>query len=190
VGIKIGGNSQKYPTFHIQPPNKGEVEHQYGGMSPTTHDVGRGHRIPLQGEDFRLGLFKIEEERDDYLLCRGYDPHAHHRHKQLLKISKPSLLLKTPWDGQTVTLGNRDVTFEYIDIGKRIARAIIDDELIEEVQKITMDYFPGDTIVAVQVRTSYDVDGMDVYTEEGGALSWLDLNMSGRCWAVDLEEEA
>lgn len=160
--------------------------------------------LTLKGE-FRLGIYTIEEEKDDYLICRGFDPNAKHPSSditpnapRMIKVAKPALLLRSIWDGQTVDLivdGNpTPVTFEYTGIGVRIARATLvnpttgEEEEVEEVQRITMDYIVGDQIIAVEVRRNSAIDGLDVDTESGGRLSWVDLNMSGRCWAVSDEE--
>lgn len=159
-----------------------------------------------QKEEFRLGTFRIIEEKDDYLICEGYDPnpkvpasevtpHA----VQILNIAKPPLLQKTPWHGTYVPLivnGTETfVTFTYTEVGKRIATATVDGEEVQEVQRITMDYFEGDTIVAVKTAKDAVRNGMDVYgaasrSEQGGLLTWVDLNVSGRCWAATEEEPA
>lgn len=154
-------------------------------------------KSPFPGtEEFRLGGYRIIEEKDDYLICKGLDPNAIDPFGQhapsvirTIKVVKPSLLQRTPWDGKTVNLivGGvpTNVTFEYTGIGVRIARATVDSEEAEEVQRITMDYIPGDTLIAVKIRKNDAVDGVDVYSARGGRLSWVDLNMSGRCWAVE-----
>lgn len=166
-------------------------ESAYGKMDPTQFDIGKGHNVPLLNPEFSIGIFDIQEERDDYLLCKGYDPNSYHAHRESIKVAKPTLLQKTRWDGQTVTLGDVDVTFEYTGgVGRRIARGTIDGEEVEEVQRITMDYFAEDTIVAVEIKKSPVLNGVDVDTEDGGRLRWIDLNVSGRCWAVALDEEA
>lgn len=166
---------------------------------------------------FRLGVFLFLEEHDDYLVCRGYDPnaaleaHTPAAHKTIT-VAKPSLLMRTPWDGQSAILTvdgiPTAVTYEYSDeVGKRTARATVDGEDIEEIQRITMDYHVGDIIVAVQVKHNATVDGIPRSAAEsydfvppsarpditigqsidaGGLLrlTWVDLNYSARCWAV------
>lgn len=151
-------------------------------------------------EEFRLGVYQLIEEFDDYLTCKGYDPNAERATRytrgahKTIKVAKPALLQRTPWDGQTVNLivdgVETPVTFQYTGIGVRTATATIGDEEVSEIQRITMDYIPGDVIVAVEVRKSAAVDGMDVYAPGGSGqkgLTWLDLNMSGRSWATDEE---
>ena len=177
----------------------------------TKRPIERGQaRMPIRPienpfpakSEFRLGLYHIIAEKDDYLICRGYDPNA----KELvaihtpaafktIRVAKPSLLQRTPWDGETVELivagGTVEVTFEYDEnaVGKRTAKATVEGEAVEEIQRITMDYFKGDTITAVEVRENHAVDGSDTDTESGVRLTWVDLNFSGRCWAVSDEEE-
>jgi hypothetical protein len=169
---------------------------------PPSFDVGSGHNLPLLDEKLRLGTFRLLEERDDYLICKGYDPNAPKRkwHQRIL-VAKPWLLQRTPWDGATVTLGGKDVTFEYqleTQSGrgrlKRIARATVYDdegnpEAIEEIQRITMDYLANDVITATQNRKTSVHDYIDARTETGRRIHWIDLNSSGRCWAVALDEE-
>ncbi len=187
-------------------------------MPPTFYDVGKGQYQPfLNDKEFRLGVFHMLEEHDDYLICKGYDPNGSSPAPRTINVAKPSLLTRTPFDGQTVPLiveGQlRDVTFEYSndEVGKRTARCEIirnegedneEVETIEEIQRITMDYIVGDTIVAVRVRQSPIIEGVDLYAHASqpeysdadpvsigadGRLLWVDLNFSGRCWAVSEE---
>ena len=151
-------------------------------------------------EEFQFGTYRIIEEKDDYLICEGYDPRAKNPFAEYtpdairqLKVAKPPLLLKSPWDGQTVSLivdgTATPVTFQYTGTGKRTATA----GAVEEVQRITMDYFVGDSIVAVQIGKNAWQQGMvvndvKVQDENGANLSWVDLNVSGRCWAKTDEE--
>lgn len=163
-----------------------------------------------QQEGLRLGYYKIEEHKDDYLICRGFDPNVRNpagivtpSAPQKINIAKPPLLQKTPWHEKTVELivdgEPTDVTFEYTDeVGKRIARATInegeEDEVeVEEVQRITMDYFEDDVIVAVQVSRNtwqnfIEINEEKIRNEDGGLMTWIDLNVSGRCWAKTGEE--
>ena len=147
-------------------------------------------------KEFRLGLYHIVEERHDYLICQGWNPNAKGTSAQYtpsafqtINVAKPSLLQRTPWNGQPVDLivGGvaTAVTFTYplTVVGMRIATA----GEVTEIQRITMDYFVGDTITAVEVRKNSAVDGGDTLTETGSRLTWVDLNFSGRCWAVSSE---
>jgi len=135
-------------------------------------------------------MFEILEdgEFDDYLLCKGYDPDTK-KFLDEVKIAKPHLLQKTPFHGETVTLRDIEVTYEYQEqVGLRLARAVIEDEEEEEYQRITEDYFKGDILKAIRARRSRSVDNTEWPIEEGVMFEWVDLNASGRAWAVTDEE--
>jgi hypothetical protein len=148
-------------------------------------------------KDFRLGQYRVIEERGDYLLCTGYDPNAKNpfsevtpsafRTGELLKIAKPPALQQTPWEGGA-TIGGVAYTFEYTGMGLRTARWTDDDgNDQEEEQGIGIPYVVegvGDIIVAVQIRKNAAVDGMEFTDEEGTRLRWMDLNVSGRHWST------
>lgn len=151
-----------------------------------------------QKPDFRLGQYRVIEERDDYLLCTGFDPNAKNplsevtpsafRTGSLMKVAKPPALQRTVWEAGPVTIGGIEYTYEYEDdeFGVRTARWTKDGAQQEEEQRIdppyTVDSDLGDIIVAVQIRKNAAVDGMEVEDEEGTRLRWIDLNVSGRRW--------
>ncbi|HUS40431.1 MAG TPA: hypothetical protein VMX74_13345, partial [Pirellulales bacterium] len=129
-----------------------------------------------QKDDFRLGVYQFVEEFDDYIVCRGYDPNANlevHTPSapKTINVAKPSLLMRSPWDGKTVRMKVDDglgslstlteVTYTYgVEPGTRTAFAEIDGTAIIEYQRITMDYHVGDIIIAVQVKHNAVVDGL------------------------------
>jgi hypothetical protein len=150
-------------------------------------------------KEFRMGAYKIIEERDDYVICKGFDPNAKSplaqytpaAHKTI-KVAKPSLLQRTVWeDAEYVDIGDRRYTYVYSDeeFGIRTATWVpVDDtdgDETEEEQTIETAYFPDDVLVAVEIRATELVDGIDVESEVGGRLSWIDLNISGRHWHVN-----
>jgi hypothetical protein len=150
-------------------------------------------------KEFRMGVYKIIEERDDYIICRGYDPNSKFPSSQYtpaahktIKVAKPSLLQRTVWENAAfVDIGDRRYTYVYSDTeyGVRTATWVpVDDtdgDETEEEQTIETAYFPDDVLVAVEIRATELVDGIDVESEVGGRLSWIDLNMSGRHWHVN-----
>jgi hypothetical protein len=175
-------NRRKRPSFPPPPPKK-----------PLQPDQ---NPFP-EKKDFRLGQYRVLEERDDYLLCTGFDPNAKNpfsevtpsafRTGSLLKIAKPPALQRTIWEAGPVDIGGTEYTFEYEDdeFGVRTASwtdSNGDDQ--EEEQRISLPYLVGDILIAVQIRKSAAVDGMEVEDEEGTRLRWIDLNVSGRHWAV------
>lgn len=158
---------------------------------------------------FRLGQYRVVEERDDYLLCTGYNPNAKNpssevtpsafRTGSLLKIAKPWALQRTIWEVGPIDIGGVEYTYEYSDdeYGVRTARWTDPDtgEAMEEEQRIDIPYVvgleieppkTGDLIVAVEIqKNAGPVEGMTVTDEDGTRLRWIDLNVSGRHWKAD-----
>jgi len=139
--------------------------------------------------EFRLGIYTLIEEKDDYLLCKGFDPNATWGQytpavRKTIKVAKPPLLQRTALDGETVEIGGIDYTYEYSDdeLGVRTASWTEYSVAQEEEQRINTPYFVDDLIVAVEIRENAGLDGLDVDSEEGGRLSWVDINASGRHW--------
>lgn len=179
--LPLGGGPQKYGNGRYS--NRSPY---HGMRNPPIVDAVRGHRVPLVDDGQVQGLFEIREERDDYLLCVGYNPHGGQGFglNEVIAIAKPYLLLKTPWDGRTVEVEGIRVSYEYTDVGVRKASGRVDGELVEETQKITESYTPGDIITAVRmVRGQHDNYGYAA--EDNQPLEFVDQNMSGRAWAVD-----
>lgn len=101
-------------------------------------------------KDFRLGQYRVVEERDDYLICTGYDPNAKNPASEVTPSAfRSGVLLKIakPWQGEDV---------------------------------VEIPYEVGDLLVAVQIKKNAAVDGMAVTDEEGTRLRWIDLNVEGR----------
>jgi len=191
MGIIVGsGGEFQIPQRHQPPPRFNPFDEASGHHVPFFEDMPEETDSPSI-----LESFIIVEERADYLICRRGPQGGR------VNVAKPKLLQWTPWDGQTVGFSGKSVSFEYGwdssggGVLKRIARATVgvgeDAEEIEEVQRITMDYIPGDTIVAAPNGTKDGKNRLDnlVRTEDGRRLGWVDLNIGGRCWAVALDEE-
>lgn len=156
-------------------------------------------------KEFRLGYYQVVEERDDYLICKGYDPNAKDPFTEItpaafrkIKVAKPQALQRTPWDGGTFDIGGVTYTYEYSDDEYGVRTATWTDDNgneQEEEQRINIPYIvedladPGEVIVAVEIRKSAVVDGVDVEDEDGGRLSWMDLNVDGRRWEGPLATE-
>lgn len=148
-----------------------------------------------QKPEFRLGQYRVLEERDDYLICTGFDPNAKNplsevtpsafRSGHFLKIAKPWELQRTLWDGQTVEIGGVEYTYEYSDSEKGV-RTATDEDGNEEEQRIDSPYLLEGYetfITAAEIRKSAAVDGMDNVTDDDGTrLRWMDLNVAGRHW--------
>ena len=76
-----------------------------------------------ENKGFRLGQYTVVEEHDDYLLCEGYNPNGKDPvgefnasvFRTQIKVAKPPALQRGAWDGQTITVGDVDYTYEYSD---------------------------------------------------------------------------
>jgi hypothetical protein len=142
-------------------------------------------------KEFRLGEYRIVEEKDDYLVCKGYDPNAKDPFAghiptapAKIKVAKPWLLQRTVPEAAGQQIGSTLYTYDYSDTeyGVRTASWTEDSIELEEEQRIDIPYFADDIITAVEIRENAAVDGMDAEDENGARLSWMDLNVSGRHW--------
>lgn len=146
---------------------------------------------------FRLGTYEVLEIKDDYLVCKGFDPNSKYPFSQYtpsapqkkIKVAKPPLLQRTPWDGESVEIDSITYTYEYSDAGTRTKTwTDSEGEEQEEEETIEIPYFVGDIVVAVEIRKNDVQDGFEVNetkvkTDDDGIISWVDLNVSGRHWA-------
>lgn len=115
---------------------------------------------------------KVKSTDDDHLVCRLLDAGGGEGDTDLY-VMKPWLLRKSPFNGQTVN----GVSYTYSDAHTREATPSGGDP---ETQKITQDYYTNAVIM---------VGKMDVTLSAGGQqTNLIDLNDSGRAWAVPLEE--
>jgi hypothetical protein len=148
-------------------------------------------------QEFRVGTFRVIEEKDDYLICRGFDPNAKVPFSQItpaaertIKVAKPPLLQRTPWDLQEVSIHGITYNYEYSDdeFGVRTVRWTDESGNDQELeQKIDTPYFTDDLIMAEEVSMNPVVSGMEIYgtkakDENGALLTWVDKNASGRHW--------
>jgi len=143
-----------------------------------------------------LTIVDEDFEKDDYVICSGYDPDTN-SYATDIPVAKPWLLQRTPFEGRSVIRksldGDFEVTYEYIDIGLRLATAIIDGEEVQELQRITEDYQPGEDLACIrtiigQGETNSHTGWQANDGQSNFYLQWLDLNFSGRAWAVTDEE--
>lgn len=145
--------------------------------------------------EFRFGVFKVEEIKDDYLVCKGFNPRAKFPFTEFtpaafakVEIAKPPLLQRTPWDGETIEIDGTEYTYNYTDDNTRTKSWTDEDENDQEVEEnIDIPYFVDDILVAVEVRKNQVVDGMKVNetkvkNSNGALLSWVDINVSARKW--------
>ena len=188
----MGGSSKGFPEqYRVRGERKRRRKPPYTNMPDRPPlDPVSGQFGSLDPEQTRLqGLYQIQEEFDDYLLCVGYNPHEGAGSMRTVAIAKPWRLLKTPFHGRTETVGGLELSYDYTGIGQREVTATVDGEEVTEVHKITQDYMSGDVISAVPM-----VRGRDRHYgyagNDGTPLKLVDANMSARAWAVDQNAEA
>lgn len=146
-----------------------------------------------ENKGFKLGQYRVVEERDNYVICRGFDPNAKDPFAEItpsayrtIKVAKPPILQRSAWDGQTVTIGGVSYTYTYTDTGVRTAQWTNSSGTQQQEERIDTPYLVDDLITAVEIRKNAGpVEGMEVTDEDGTRLRWLDLNVSGRHWHAD-----
>lgn len=188
----MGGSSNGFPEqYRVRGERKRRQKPPYTNMPnrPPLNPVS-GHFGALDSEQPALqGLYQIQQEFDDYLLCVGYNPNEGGGSMRAVAIGKPWLLLKTPYHGRSQTIGGIEISYNYTGIGVREASGLVNDEEVTEVQKITQNYMVGDVITAVpMVRGQHRHYGYA--GDDGTPLKLVDANMSARAWAVDQNAEA
>ena len=110
----------------------------------------------------------------DYVLGHTWDGST--EGESAIKIAKPYMLRRTPFDEKTV----HGITYTYLTNIRRLA--VYDTE--EEYQVIVPSYGVGDMIYALSIANAYLKDpGGTTLT----GTTWLDLNVCGRAWAEESE---
>lgn len=200
MGIKAGsgrGSADRSGGKFGDIPGVGSSKRR--DKKPIGPNQPQGPKRPVENtfpEDngFRLGQYRIVEERADYVICTGYDPNAKNPAAEItkdafrtIKVAKPPILQQAPWP--SATIDGVTYTYIYTGYGTRIAAWTDDNgEEQEEEQRIEFPYQVGDLLVAVEIQKNADVDGMSVTDEDGTRLTWIDLNASGRHWASPVDE--
>ncbi len=147
-----------------------------------------------------ISHYKIVSEEDDYLWCKAYDPETDTEEDDDIAIAKPRLLRREPFDGETITFPDKDITYTYFpEVSEeeeeeeenpdryRIAETDVSvsnpggdeyETTVREAQRIVPYYFVGDILTAVRTATGLTTD-----EEEPTPINWTDLNTGGRVWA-------
>lgn len=61
---------------------------------------------------FRLGIYRVEEERDNYLICTGYDPNAKDPFAEIMPTAFRTIKVSKPWQDEEVV----EVPYEVGDL--------------------------------------------------------------------------
>lgn len=177
-------------------------------MIPRVIVGGRGIKVKMFGTDrvvveatqeqappasgTKIRLFKVLEEKDDYLVCLRHTPGvAPSEDAEPVNVAKPYLLQREPFHNQTIDYVRAKIRYVYDEttnpakIGTRIA-TVTDitsgddnveetDEGTAEAQLIVPPYYVGDIITAFQGDSG-------VKDEENKSVAWSDMNSGSRCW--------
>jgi len=146
---------------------------------PAPHDPKFGHAMPVGDFPLSIGVFTVLQVLDDYLICEGYDALTRKFYNNAA-IAKPYLLQRTPWDEQTIDLGDYTVTYTYINDYTRQIEGYENEssEAFESaVESIDPPYFVGDRITAIR----RDVEAVQIGGEN---IQWEDLNLGARKWSA------
>jgi len=135
----------------------------------------------VAGGRMTVRRFQVRQVKGDYLVCRTLDV-SNNAGDDDIKVAKPYLLRRTPFDGET----RNGISYTYSSDTEREA----DDGDDTEDQVVVPSYVEhgddetGDEIYAIRAPTG----GTGVVDSENNAVSWLDLNVDGRAWAQKAEE--
>ena len=123
----------------------------------------------------QIRLMKIQSIDDDFLICRTWNGTT--LGPTDIKVAKPYMLRKTPFDGET----RAGITYTYTSVGTRTA----DDQTETEDQVIVPSYLANDEIIAI-LGTKGGTNTTDG-EEDPKKINWLDLNVDARAWAKEAE---
>jgi len=148
-----------------------------------------------------VGRFRVKSVEGDYIVCRFIE--GEHEGTVDVKIAKPFLLQKTPFDG----VSRSGVTYTYtddattgihtIDVfgtdGNQQRIATLDSDTTDkEFQVIVPRYraavtggYEGDIIVAMRGMQGGPAAVVDPGYSYAQRIDWLDLNVDGRTWCED-----
>jgi len=187
--------SRRAPAPHFRQP------------APFSPIGGKHAKIGWDLDPTRVSMMQIVEERENYLICRGWDVDAHRPEERRfvweIAVAKPYVLQVLPWHTRTVVLNDgREVTYTYWEHWWRTAA--YDDGTVAS-EKIHPPYFVGDILVCAKPRTKIgdtpgSPDGPDLgedeldrhidimLDDEGNPIWYTDLNAAGRTWAASVDE--
>lgn len=135
---------------------------------------GRGVPPPRQVSAralLHLTRFRVVSMEGDYLVCLPLNVGA----VENVKVAKPWDLRRTPFDGLTVN----GISYTYSSEGARTATAGESED-----QVVIPAYFAGAEIYAVDDP----IGGTGVTDENAAEVTYQDVNLAGRAWAVASEE--
>lgn len=122
----------------------------------------------------------IVSEFGDYLECQTIvtsgDPVT-------VYVAKPYFFRKSVFDGNTIN----GITYAYsLETGTINGDRLASSADYTETQILTPKYYPDDRIIAISYATGLQTDITETGQTEPTSIVWLDLNVAGRAWAVDI----
>ena len=149
----------------------------------TTDEAGH---IATTGAPPVARLFvEVVNNYHDYFIAKVVDVTNESGEDVLLNVAKPWDLRKTGLDGNTYNLYGDDWDFAYgVTVDER---TLTDDSSNSEIQRITSPYFVGARLHVEQLGI-YMVNLTVTVSEVDIPLEWIDVNTSGRQWALKFEE--
>ncbi len=128
-------------------------------------------RTPGAAPGVLVRRFRVKSESNDYLTCRTWD--GTDEGTVDVKVAKPYLLRRTPFDFDTVIYPNgQEIAYIYSEDYERLANDGVD----AEIQVMTPRYFVDEELTAISVL--FGGTGVD-------ECPWVDLNTAGRHWAKE-----
>jgi len=125
--------------------------------------------------------FKVKSVKDDYLICVAWDGAV--KSPAEIELAKPPLLRRTIYTATSRVLADGStLTFTYLTAQRRKASDGTDDEF----QVVVPEYVVDDIVYGIQTIHG----GMDAKGTDGNQVRWLDLNIDGRAWARDDDQDA
>lgn len=138
---------------------------------------------PVTGISFKE--FSVVAEFGDYLECQTIvssgDPVT-------VYVAKPYFFRKSVFDGKTIN----GITYTYsLSSGTIHGDRIASNESYSETQKLTPAYFSYtsetyERILAASYATGIQTDISETGQAEATNIVWIDMNIAGRAWAVDI----
>lgn len=147
-----------------------------GGVTPPQQFINSGKSIQMK-------QFKVVRLDTDVIICHTFN--GVEEGEDEIKVAMPFLLRKTPFDSATrLDPPRAGITYVYSDFNIRVATNE-DDE--DEAQILVDSYEEGDIIFAMKGIFG----GTSLYHDEEKEIPviWIDSNVDGRFWALDIDAE-
>lgn len=129
-----------------------------------------------------LYQMKVKSEDGDFLICRFWDSIREIEGNDDIKVAKPYMLRRTPFDGASRVIDGTTYNFAYTDDRTRTSTNAGDGADVETYH-VDPEYLEDDIIYAERAV----IGGTAVVDESSPAVDvvWLDSNRCGREWVQE-----